>query len=174
MSILVRLAIVWLLMGFALGLVARGLCKDRLKLIPFAFSFLPWLIHLLYLIKIFAVVLNQTQLIIFVGSSVAIALFVFWVGLRSIGRAGRSLSLLPILLFFFYGFGPVSWLPQFVGQDLALSYVPTLLLAAGTLSAFSMLFSYHLPTFKFARKKKSTKEKAKSVKLDRQKKRRQS
>ena len=96
--IILRLALVWLLMGFALGLVARGLFRDRLKLIPFALTFLPWLIHLLYLIDKFSLVLMQTQLLIFVGVSVALALLVFWVGFRSIGRRGRSLSLLPILL----------------------------------------------------------------------------
>ncbi len=157
MNILFRLAIVWLLMGFALGLVARGLFRDRLKLIPFALTFLPWLIHLLYLIDLFALTISQTQLMLFVGVSVAIALLVFWVGFRSIGRRGRSLSLLPILLAVLYNLGPVNWLSEVVNQSLGLSYVPTLLFIAGTLMVFSLLFSYHLPEIKFKAKARAKK-----------------
>ncbi len=145
MNILIRLGFIWAVVGFAIGLFCRSLFKDRLRLAPFLISLLPWLIYLLITIGSFASSIEQDQLMIFVGSSLAIGILILWVGLRSHSRQGSSLIWLPALLAALQLFLATNWLSSILGQNLNFRYVPTLLYLAATLSVCCLLLAYQMP-----------------------------
>ncbi len=165
MSILIRLGFIWAIVGFAVGLFCRSLFKDRLKVTPFLISLLPWLIYLLITIGTFASSIEQQQLMIFVGSSLAIGVLILWVGLRSHSRQGSSLIWLPALLAALQLFLATNWLSSLLGHSLDFTYVPTLLYLAATLSACFMLIAYQmsLPKFKLPKRKPRKVEQAKKA-----------
>lgn len=165
MNILTRLGFIWVIVGFAVGLFCRSLFKDRLRVAPFLISLLPWLVYLLITIATFASSIEQNQLMIFVGASLAIGILILWVGLRSHSRQGSSLIWLPALLAVLQLFLATNWLSSILGYSLDFTYVPTLLYLAATLSVCFMLIAYRmpLPKFNLLKRKSRKKEPAKKA-----------
>lgn len=137
-------------MGLVVGFVLRGQFQNR-KMIPFVLGFLPWLVHILYVVMYVqrSEVDVSNLLLIFLSISVLIAVGVFWVGLRSLQRGGRTIVFTPLLLVGLYGLGPLLWFSSVLrAEAIGTDSIPTVMLVGGALFVTSMLFVFSLNLFR--------------------------
>lgn len=142
MTLLLRLAVIWIVLGAVTGLVLRGQFRERV-MIPFALSFLPFAVHLFYLVYRTGGAVTQGQLALFIGISLFLAVAVFWVGLRSAERGGNSVVALPALLALVYGAGPLLWYSSLQRQaEWGVDSIPNVLYVGGTMFVVVMLLVF--------------------------------
>jgi hypothetical protein len=144
MNLLLRLALLWIVLGLVVGIVLRSQFKGR-AWIPFVLSFTPWLVHMLYVIwyTLGNTDLLNTSLLIFVLLSLLVAIGVMWVGYRSLQRNGTTVLLTPILQALIYGLGPLFWFMTVLReQEIAMDSIPAAMFVGGTLFVSSMLLSF--------------------------------
>ena len=144
MNFLARIAFGVILLGLIVGLVVRiGFRRDRRQLL-LMLSFLPWLLHLLYLLGVVlrrsalapAAVLGFAAVALMLGVAVLIVV---------LGWRGRPmlLALAPLLLAALYLVGPVWWLSGALGRaGSGFDVIPTVIFAAATLFMGSFLSVY--------------------------------
>jgi hypothetical protein len=160
MRLLLRIAVIWIVLGLLTGLFLRTRKKQSLGWL-LALGFVPWLLHQLYLLLTLEINLPTSQLALFLGLSVGftiIAAITIWLYSKK-----RSLGLAAIP--FAHGFAYsllLLWLSRVTQTDgLGLNTVSWAVFASAILFITSLLFSYlprfsppKLPSFSLRRTKK--------------------
>lgn len=141
MSLLVRIAIVWIILGLIVGFILRRqLGAQRLGLV-YSLSLLPWLSHMAYII-FYALERSGdlgTEIIIFAVSSAVLALVGFWSGRRFAWAQPSRLSLVPIGIALIYAV-PLIWFRIALrAQSIGMDAIPTAVLVGATLFVSSVL-----------------------------------
>lgn len=160
MDLLLKLAGLWIALGFAFGLVAKTQLKGPYRIIPLIISLAPLMAHFAYSYqRTTEISQDETQLALYVGSSLVLLGMVFWVGWQSLQRKGASLMLLPLVMAAIYSFGPLTWLMNATDVvNIGLNSVPTRLFYAATLFVSSLLFAFTLNLPKLPERKKAPKD----------------
>lgn len=145
MALLFRLSFVWIILGLVLGAVLRVQFRGR-ALLPFMLSFVPWLVHVVYVVLYTQrnAVSLQSQLLMFVGVSTFLALGVFWAGFRSVQRGGNSVVYLPALLALFYAL-PLFWYSSVLRtENIGMDSIPVIMFVGGIMFVVSMMIAFRV------------------------------
>ena len=144
MSLLLRVAFVWIILGFVLGIVLRRQLRRRSPLLIFGLSLFPALGHFIYIA--FYTLRNTgdlgLQLGVFGLLAALVVTLIVWGGGRYLrGKPSRT-ALLPLGVSLAYTL-PLMWFSSALrAQQIGLDAIPSVVLAAATLFASSTLFSY--------------------------------
>jgi hypothetical protein len=160
MRSLLRIALVWLVLGLLIGLFLRTRKNQSLGWL-LALGFVPWLLHQLYLLLTLELMLPTTQLALFLGSSVVFTVIAAVIAWFYIKKRSLVLAAIPLLHGFAYSL-LLLWLSRITQTDgLGLNTVSWVVFASGILFITSLLFSYllrfsppKLPSFSLRRTKK--------------------
>jgi hypothetical protein len=141
MRLLVRIALVWIVLGLVTGLFLRT--RKRLKLAwVLGLSFAPWLLHQLYILVMLGFVLPSTQLITFLGFSLLFIVLGSVFAWRYQKQRSLTLAALPLVHGVLYS-GLLFWLSRITQTDgLGLNTVSWVVYASAVLFMTSLLFSF--------------------------------
>jgi hypothetical protein len=158
MRLLLRIALVWIVLGLLVGVVLR---TRNTRLRPLlVLSFVPWLLHQLYSLVTLEFTLPNPQLILFLGISLLLTLIAAGLAWFYAKRSSPALASLPFLHAVAYSL--LLWtLAEFTQTDgLGLNTISWVVFASSVLFMTSLLFSYllrftppKLPGFSLRRKK---------------------
>jgi len=144
MSLLLRVAFVWIVLGFVLGVVLRRQVRRGRPLLVLGFSLFPVVGHFIYLA---VYTLRNTgaltlQLSLFGLLAAVLVALVVWSGRRAFLARPSLTALLPIGASLAYTL-PLFWFSSTLrAQQIGMDAIPSVVLAAATLFASSTLFSY--------------------------------
>ena len=146
MSLLVRIAIIWIILGLVIGFILRRqLGAERLGLV-YSLSLLPWLGHLAYVV-FYTLERSDAlgmQLIILAVSSAVLALVSFWSGRRFAWTRPSRLALVPIGIALLYAV-PLIWFGMALrAQSIGMDSIPAAILVGATLFVSSILTIFTL------------------------------
>ena len=142
MSLLLRVGVVWIVLGLVAGLLLRG--SGWRRGVAFAISFLPLLGHLLYLVAYTLRGANDltNELLIFVGLVFGLAVVVGVVGWRYTTRRPGRTALVPLGLSLVYAV-PLLWFSGVLQTDrLRLDSISVVVFVGATLFVVSALATY--------------------------------
>jgi hypothetical protein len=145
MRLLLRIAFVWIVLGFLTGLFLRTRKNQSLGWL-LALGFVPWLLHQLYLLLTLEINLPLSQLTLFLGLSVGFTVIAALIAWFYIKRRSLVLAAIPFAHGFAYSL-LLLWLSRITQTDgLGLNTVSWAVFASGILFMTSLLASY-LPRF---------------------------
>lgn len=146
MSLLVRIVIIWIILGLIVGFVLRGQLGARRLGLVYSLSLLPWLGHLAY-VAFYTLERSNAlgmQLIILAISSAVLALVSFWSGRRFAWTRPSRLALVPIGIALLYAV-PLIWYGMALrAQSIGMDSIPAAILAGATLFVSSILSVFTL------------------------------
>jgi hypothetical protein len=160
MRLLVRIALVWIVLGLVTGLFLRTRKNLNLAWL-IGLSLLPWVLHQLYLLVMLGFVLPSTQLITFLGFSLLFIVLGSVFAWRYQKQRSVALAALPLVHGVLYS-GLLFWLGRVTQTDgLGLNTVSWVVYASAVLFMTSLLFSFlfrvatpKLPSLSLRRTKK--------------------
>jgi hypothetical protein len=147
MRLLTRIALFCIILGMILGFLLRTRVKNHLGLL--AISFLPWLIHLLY-ITLSVLKVPALQITLFVAGNMLVLLSIVAISWHYVKQHSLWTSLLPTLQGFIYSLS-LLWFVRVIALDgLGLNSLSWVTYAGATLVMSGLLWGYlfRLPSIK--------------------------
>jgi hypothetical protein len=143
MRLLLRIALVWIVLGLLVGLFLRTRKRESLGWL-LTLGFAPWLLHQIYILVTLEFTLSSSQLLFFLSLSVLLTLLAAGVAWFYKKRRPLALASIPFVHGVAYSILLLSLARLTQTDGLGLNTVSWAVFASGVLFLTSLLFSYLL------------------------------